>query len=100
MRKKYGKDGLVAVSVSLDDAKDKEARGRVIAFLEKVNAADVINLNLDEPTEVWQTKFKTVAPPTLFVFDRENRIAHKEPADGKEVDHAAVEKKVQELLKK
>src|SRR5947207_501898 len=99
MRKKYGKDGLVVVTVSLDDPKDPEARARVLEFLEQVKAADLIHLNLDAPLEVWRTKFKIDSPPALFIFDRENHLAHREPVGENEVDHEAVEKKVRELLK-
>ena len=100
MRQKYGKDGLAAVSVSLDDAKDKEALARAVAFLEKVKATDVVNLNLDEDSEAWQKHLKINGPPAVFVFDREGRIALRLPAEGADVDYAVVEKKVQELLKK
>ena len=77
-----------------------EARERVLTFLEKVKATDVIHLNLDANFKVWQTKLKIDAPPAVFVFDRQNRIALKMVDGEAEVDYAVIEKKVQELLKK
>ena len=100
MRQKYGKDGVVTVSVSVDDAKDKEAVGRAEKFLEKVKANEVVNFVLNEEQEVWTERWKIVAPPAVFVFDRENRIALKLPEGDKEVSYEEVEKKIKELLKK
>ena len=100
MQKKYAKDGLVAISVSVDDVKDQESRTRALEFLEKVKANDVMNLLLDEEAEVWQAKFKIDGPPVVYVFDRDNRIVLKLPVGDTGVDYAVIEQKVQELLKK
>src|SRR5437588_234325 len=82
MRQKYGKDGVIAIAVSVDDAKDKEAQARVVKFLESVKATDVINLNLDEESEVWQEKLKIDAVPAAaqrvaaVLGAKEHRVMH------------------------
>ena len=102
MQKKYGKDGFVAVSVSLDE---KDNLPRVKQFLEKVGA-DFPNYRLDVPPEVWQTKLKVDGPPCIYVFNRAGRFVKKLPAfDDKgepieEVDFKVIEKVVVDLLKK
>src|SRR5262245_34622582 len=79
MHRKYGKDGLVAISVNLDPLKDDEGKpneaevkGTALRFL-KSAAATTINLLLDEPQDVWQQKLRIVAVPTVFVFNREGK---------------------------
>jgi hypothetical protein len=99
MRAKYAKDGVVAVSVCVDDPTDKAAIERAEKFLTKQKAGDVINFRLDEPRDAWLPHFKT-DPPLVFVFDKENRIALKLPDGDKDLSYEDVEKKVQELLKK
>jgi thiol-disulfide isomerase/thioredoxin len=100
MQQKLGKDGLIAISLSVDDPKDMMARANAVRFLERMKAYDVINLHLNEEAAFWQAKFKTDGPPVVFVFDRDNRIALRLPVGDEAVDYAAIEKKVIELLKK
>jgi hypothetical protein len=100
MRRKYGKDGLVAMSVSLDNPADAEARKRVLAFLEK-SQATFPNFILDETEEFWQDKFKSLGPPIIFVFDRDGRFTRFESSsETHPPEYDKVEKLVQELLKK
>jgi hypothetical protein len=94
MHKKYAKDGLAAISVSLDDLKDKKAEERVIEFLRKQKAT-FTNLILDEKAEVWQKKLKFDGPPCVFVFNREGK-----PKKFDAPDYDEIEKYVDELLKK
>ena len=96
MHKKYGGEGLAAISVSLDNANDKGARGRVMKFLESKKAA-LTNLILDEEPEDWQKKLGIDGPPCVFVFNREGKIAKKFAED---VDYKEIEKLVVELLSK
>jgi len=76
MHKKYAKDGLVAISVSVDPLKDDEGKsieadqkGKVLAFLKKKDAT-LTNLLLDEPQELWQARLRIIVVPTVFVFNR------------------------------
>jgi peroxiredoxin len=99
MQRKYDKDGLVAVSVSLDDPADKGAPERILHFL-KSKDAEFTNLRLDEPLEQWQDQLNIALPPVVFVFDRDGRIAGKFEGQ-KQVDYEKViEPLVQNLLKK
>jgi hypothetical protein len=94
MHKKYGKDDFAAVSVSLDDPKDAKAQERVLEFLRKQKAT-FTNLVLDEKAEVWQEKLKFTGPPCVFVFTRDGKYEKFESPD-----YAAIEKRVDELVKK
>jgi hypothetical protein len=94
MHKRYAKDGLAAVSVSLDDPHDKKARENVLDFLRQ-RKATFTNLILDEKPEVWQEKLKISGPPCVFVFDREGK-----PKKFESPDYAEIEKYAAELLKK
>jgi hypothetical protein len=98
MQRKYAKDGVVAVSVSLDDPTDKDAPERILKFL-RAKDAKFTNLRLDESSELWSERLKIDIPPAVFVFDREGRIAGK--FEGAKADYVKyVEPLVDELLKK
>ena len=111
MHKKYAKDGLVALTVNIEPLKDadsgkdlsSEVTPRAQQFLQKLGATS-INLALDEPTEFWQEKLGFVAPPTLFVFDRQGRwVRFKSDDDSLKVDekthhYPEVEALVRKLL--
>ena len=98
MQRQYEKDGLVAVSVSLDDPGDKDARERILKFL-RAKDAEFTNLFLDEPSELWSERLKIDLPPAVFVFDRDGRIAGK--FEGKMVSYETqIEPLVEKLLKK
>jgi thiol-disulfide isomerase/thioredoxin len=97
LHNKYKNDGFVAVSVTLDNPSDAEARARFVKFLEKQKAGGLTNLQLDEPPELWQEKLGVSGPPCVYVFNREGRIVGK--WDDK-VDYAEIEKAVAELMKK
>ena len=62
MHQKYGKEGLAAVSVSLDDPNEAGVKQAVLKFLESKKAT-FTNLILDEKPEVWQDKLKIDGPP-------------------------------------
>ena len=94
MHNKYGKDGLAAVSVSLDDPSDVTVMKRINDFLKKQKAT-FRNFVLKEKPEVWQEKLQIDGPPAVFVFDREGKPKKFAPADYEEI-----EKYVAELLKK
>jgi hypothetical protein len=100
MHRKYAPDGLVAVSVSIDDIHDPmdpKTRERVVAFLEKKQAT-LTNLLLDESSDTWSEKFKIGVPGCVFVFDRDNRLAAK--FEVKAIDYDKIEELVRDLLKK
>jgi hypothetical protein len=93
MHQKYAAKGLVAISVSLDPAEDRDDAEK---FLVKKKAM-FTNLWLDETQEFWTKKFKIFAPPCLFVYDRKGKWVQFKADDG-DIDHAKVEKLVVKLL--
>lgn len=99
MQEKFAKDGLLVVSVNLDDPTDPEARERARKFLESRNA-NTVNVMLDEKPEVAEKKLVIEGLPTVFVFNREGRYARFPNADKPDFDHGDIEKLVTELLKK
>jgi hypothetical protein len=98
LHEKYGKDGLIAISVSLDfpTTKDKE---NVLKFLTK-SQASFTNLLLDESQEFWQQKFGFNGPPCVFVFNREGKWTRfiDEKTQPAEDVYPRVEKLVTKLL--
>jgi thiol-disulfide isomerase/thioredoxin len=97
LHQKYAKEGFVAVSVSLDDPTDDEAKAKALKFLQ-AQKATFTNLLLDEKPEVWQAKLKIDGPPLVMVFARDGKLEQK--FVDKAVDYAAIGKLVAELLKK
>ncbi len=93
MHKKYAKDGLVAISVSLDEVKDKEA---ALKFLESSGAA-FTNLLLDDQVDRL-AKLHFLAPPCYFVFNRRGQWVQFKGEEGP-VDYPGMEKRVVEFLK-
>ena len=89
-----GKDGLAAVSVSLDDASDAETEKKVLRILQK-QRADFTNVILKEEMEAWQKKLGIEGPPAVFVFGRDGK--YKKFTMGEHYDK--IEKHVAELLK-
>lgn len=96
MQKKHAQDGLVAMSVNLDDPEDKKVMTKVHDFLKEQKAA-FPNFVLKEASEVWQEKLGIAGPPVVFVFGRDGKLAKKFDEG---VDYKEVEKTATELLKK
>jgi thiol-disulfide isomerase/thioredoxin len=98
---KLGKDGVVCISVSVDEKDNREA---ALKYLKKQNAT-MANYWLDEKPEVWGAKWKVKAVPVVFVFDKDGKPARKfsnDIADPKKPDgftYEEVNKVVEELLK-
>jgi hypothetical protein len=98
MQRKYGKDGFVAVSVSVDDPQKQEDVDLALKFLRAQNA-EFTNLLLDEPLETWSDKLGSSLTPFVFVFDRDGRLAEK--FEGKKATYEDnIEPLVQKLLNK
>jgi hypothetical protein len=97
MHRKYAKDGLACVSVSVDEVNDQD---KTLGFLKKLGAT-FPNYLLDEETEFWQNKWHMNAPPAVFVFDRNGLRAGKFDGNdpNKEFSYDDVEKLVLGLLK-
>jgi len=97
MHRKYSGDGLVALSVNLDNPKDEKVRAKVDAFLQK-NQAYFTNLIAEGDPDNWYERLKIGSIPAVFVFDRDNRRVKK--LAGEEVDYKLIEATVVQLLHK
>lgn len=91
---KYAKDGLVCISIAVDDADEKD---KCLKFLQKQKAT-FANFLIDEPGNVWEKKLDSGAPPTVIVIGRDGqrvkRFTTEEP-----FTYADVEKVVKPLLR-
>lgn len=95
LQEKYSKQGFTAVLVSVDEhAQKPETQAKVNKVL-RAQKANVVNLLLDEPAEVWQKKLDTPAVPCIYVFNREGKWVKKYTTG---VDYNEIEKLVVELL--
>jgi hypothetical protein len=96
MHNEYAKDGLVCMSVSVDDPDDRD---KALEFLKK-QKADFANYLIDEPGEVWEKKLDVPAPPAVIVFGRDGRRVKTftTEADG-QFTYEDVEKVVAPLLR-
>lgn len=98
LHKELGKDGVVCMSVSVDDPEKKE---QALKFLNK-SGATFQNFLLDEDAEVWQKNWKVKGVPLIFVFAKDGTQAAKFDSDDpdKTYTYKDVRAKVAELLKK
>ncbi|CAN5159614.1 hypothetical protein BH10PLA2_BH10PLA2_08610 [soil metagenome] len=96
-----GKDGVVCISVTVDDKENREA---ALKYLQKQNAS-MTNFWLDEDPKVWGDKWKVKAVPVVFVFDKKGKPAKKfsndvpDPSKPEGFTYADVNKVVDQLLK-
>jgi thiol-disulfide isomerase/thioredoxin len=95
MHRQYGDQGLVALSVALDDPADEKAKARALKFL-TAQKATFTNVLLDEQPEVWQKKLEVDGPPVVYVFGRSGKL-EKKFAD--EVNYREIEELAVRLLK-
>jgi thiol-disulfide isomerase/thioredoxin len=96
LHEQHAREGLVCMSLSVDDKDDRQA---ALDFL-KERQADFANFLIDEPAHVWQNHFVLKGVPAVFIWDRAGKQAAR--FDGDDPDnqftYAQVEKKVAELL--
>lgn len=96
MHKKHAADGLVAISVSLDDFEEAKTKDVVLKFLTKQNAT-FTNFIIAEEAEVWQKKLDIGGPPVVYVYGRDGKVVKKFDEG---VKYTEVQKVVEPLLKK
>ncbi len=78
MHEKYGKDGLVILTVTLDDPKDAKTRALSEGFLAKVKPP-FRTLNLNATPEKLPPTLNFNGFPGAFVFNRQNQYVKKLP---------------------
>src|SRR5262245_8523893 len=95
MARELEKDGLVVVSLSVDELDMKDA---ALGFLKKVEATfpNYLLVDTDENHEKHKMEFPTNAPPIAHVFDRSGKKVRTFDANA---DEKEVEKFVRDLLK-
>jgi thiol-disulfide isomerase/thioredoxin len=98
LHKKYGRDGVTCVSVTVDELPQREA---ALKFL-KSKGATFANYLLNEEVDFWQKKFSVNGPPAVFVFDRDGKLAGRFDCSDpdKPYDYDDVESLVKKVLKK
>ncbi|MCX7702463.1 MAG: thioredoxin-like domain-containing protein [Gemmataceae bacterium] len=95
LHRQYARQGLVVLTVSLDDPDDSEAGSRLREFL-SAQRADTENYWLQEKPEVWQAKLKIDGPPCVFLFDRRGRLVKKYHDH---VDYEDIGRRIEVLLR-
>lgn len=92
---RHAKDGVVCVSVTLDEPKQRDT---ALSFLQS-KGATFPNYLLDEGEAGWD-KFNLKGIPAVFVYDRDGQLARKFTGDDpdNQFTYADVEKLVNELL--
>lgn len=96
MHKQHASDGLVAISVSVDDLEEARTKDAVLKFLTKQKAT-FTNLILAEAPDDWQKKLDLGGPPAVFVYGRDGKLVKKFDEG---VSYEEVKKIVLPLLKK
>jgi thiol-disulfide isomerase/thioredoxin len=76
LHNEHAKDGLVCVSVAVDDPDDADAAASGLKFLQKQKAT-FENYLIDEKPEVWQKNWGFAAVPAVMVYGRDGKIAKK-----------------------
>lgn len=94
LHEKFAGRGVVAMSVSVDEAKGKD---RALEFLKK-KGATFSNYLIDEPADVWEVKLDAGAPPTVLVYGKDGKRAAKFTSENA-FTYADVEKVVEGLVK-
>jgi hypothetical protein len=94
MQNKYGKEGLVSLSVNLDKSDEKEAQQKSREFLQD-RKVTLINLFLDEDIEFWSKKLHFEAVPCVYVFNRQGKWV----MFNAEIDYDKIEEQVVKFLK-
>lgn len=95
LHRQFSKDGLTAISVSVDAANEAN-KDRCLKFLSSKEAT-FTNFLLDERADVWQNKFKADGPPCVIVFNRRGELVQR--FVDQKVDYKEIEKLVVRLLR-
>ncbi len=95
LHQQYGKDGLVCISISVDEP---EGHAGALKFLKKVKAT-FPNYRFDfQENAEWQDHFNIKGPPAVFVYGRDGKLAAR--FDHNDVDKTFTYKDVENTVKK
>ena len=99
MHKKYGDEGLVVVSVNVDDVDDAGKPPKFVTKFLNDQKATMINVLLDEGPEVKLNKLRLKSYPCVYVFNREGQWTQFMGDSLKpEEKHRRIEEYVKQLL--
>ena len=100
MHKKYGDQGLVVVSVNVDDLDDNGKAPKFVTKFLNEQKATMINVLLDESPEVKLKKLRLTSYPCVYVFNKEGQWTQFMGEDGlkPEEKHRRIEDYVKQLL--
>ena len=95
MHKEYAKDGLVVISLTIDELDDEK---HALEFLKKHEAtfANYILKDTDANKDAWEKRWANIAPPIVHLYDREGKKV--KTLEGK-TEVSGTEAIVKELLK-
>lgn len=96
MHQKHATEGLVVITVSMDDPEDADAEKAARDFLRSVNAP-FLNLLLDEKSEAWKDRLPVTSLPSVYLFNREGQVERRW-LEGP--DYASIEQLVVQLLRR
>lgn len=95
LQRKYAKDGLLAVTVNVDD--EKAEKDKASAWLQKTPIT-VLNVLLDESQDVATKKLQADSFPTVFVFNRAGQYVRFPSKEKPAFTYGDVEKQALEFL--
>lgn len=104
MQNKYGKDGLVILTVALDPPTEKDRVAKANKVIAGFKALPH-NVLINGSDEEFMTRLGSDVTPTVFIFNQDNRWVKKLPEKDKEGDeidweYPDLDKIVEGLLKK
>src|SRR5688572_4781383 len=103
MLDKWGKDGLVVVTVNVNFAEPTLPKDKYLANalqLLKDNKVRAVNLFLDADQKTLEEKLRIIAYPAIYVFDREGRwTAFKAIKGGRYAEEKEIDQFVEKLVK-
>ena len=97
LHKKYSRDGLVIITVSVDDADQKEKVNAATAFLHKVKSP-FVNLLLEKPWDMAGRKLEFQTVPCYYVFDRHGKWVRFGGRPDQDVNYDELKKTVARML--
>jgi len=100
MHKKYGNQGLVVVSVNVDELDDNGKPPKVVTKFLNEQKATMTNVLLDEQPEVKLNKLRLKSYPCVYVFNRDGQWTQFMGEEGikPEEKHRRIEEYVKQLL--
>lgn len=99
MHEKYASQGLVLITVNVDDIHEEPALKEEAVKILRNKKVPGIHLLLDEPAEFYRKKLDFIAPPCVFIFNKQGKWRQLKNDTEEQVKYDIIEKMVQEFLK-